>query len=130
MNNGAAVEEFLAGIEAGAIPARVLWADVVFDATVPNWRYTVRGAGAVHAELGKWYADPGRFCDLRRTTLPDGELVQLTLEWQQDGERHRCHQAHVLQLRHGRVARDTVWCGGRWPASLIAEMEAAASPDQ
>jgi len=24
----------------------------------------------------------------------------------------------------GRISLDRVWCGGRWPASLLAEMEA------
>jgi hypothetical protein len=32
---------------------------------------------------------------------------------------------HLLTIRDGRIAADTVLCGGRWPASLLAEMEAA-----
>jgi hypothetical protein len=30
-----------------------------------------------------------------------------------------------LYQRDGRIARDTVRCGGGWPASLLAEMEEA-----
>jgi hypothetical protein len=64
--------------------------------------------------------------DLKRTPLPDGELVEFTLAWTEDGVAHACHQAHILQLRDNRVSADTAFCGGRWPASLIAEMEHAA----
>jgi hypothetical protein len=32
---------------------------------------------------------------------------------------------HLLTVRGGLIAADTVFCGGRWPASLLAEMEAA-----
>jgi hypothetical protein len=116
----------LAGIEAGTIPIEVFCADVMLDATVPNWRFSTTGAEAVQDELSRWYADPGTFTDLRRSPLPDGELVEFTLTWEEDGVAHMCHQAHILRLRDGRVASDTAWCGGRWPAPLVAEMAAAA----
>ena len=120
------IDALLSGIEAGAVPA-VFSDDAMLDATVPNWRFTTRGAAGVRAELSRWFADPGRFEDLRRTPLPDGELVEFTLTWSEDGVEHMCHQAHVLRVSGHQVASDTAWCGGRWPAPLIAEM-AAASP--
>jgi len=97
------------------------------DATVPNWRYSTCGATAVQAELSRWYADPGTFGDVRRTALPDGALVEFSLTWHERGVTHMCHQAHILRLGHGLVAIDTVFCGGSWPAPLIAEMTAAAA---
>lgn len=121
-----AVDALLAGIEAGNVPQDVFSEDVVLDATVPNWRFSVHGAAALRAELGRWYADRGEFGDLRRVQLPDGELVEFTLTWQEDGVPHMCHQAHILRLENGRVAADTVFCGGRWPAPLIEEMAVAA----
>jgi hypothetical protein len=120
------IDALLAGIESGALPGGVFSQDAVLDATVPNWRFTTRGAGAVHAELSRWYADPGTFQDLRRNRLTDGELVEFTLMWEENGVTHMCHQAHILRLRDGLVASDTAFCGGRWPAPLIAEMAAAS----
>jgi hypothetical protein len=99
--------------------------DVVLDATVPHWHFVRRGHDAVRAELAHWFSDLGRFESLRRTPLPDGELVELELSWTEGGVPHACRQAHVLEVRAGRIARDTVWCGGRWPATLLAEMEDA-----
>ncbi|HYA44663.1 MAG TPA: hypothetical protein VED59_03590 [Acidimicrobiales bacterium] len=119
------IDALLAGIEAGAVPAGVFCEDVVLDATVPNWRFTARGAPAVRAELAHWFADPGDFVDLHRSRLDDGELVEFTLTWDEDGVTHMCHQAHIVRLRDGQIASDTAFCGGRWPASLIAEMAAA-----
>jgi ketosteroid isomerase-like protein len=122
------IERFLAAVERGApLGSDVLSEDVVLDATVPNWRFTVHGAPAVRDELVKWYAAPGRFEDLSRSSVPGGELVRFTLHWEEDGVPHAVHQAHVVSVRDGRVVRDEVWCGGRWPASLLAEMAAAAS---
>jgi hypothetical protein len=34
---------------------------------------------------------------------------------------------HLLTLADGLIAADTVMCGGRWPAGLLAEMEAAGA---
>jgi len=125
--NDEVVGRFLASIEAGGMPgADVLGDEVVLDATVPNWRFTVRGADAVGAELARWYADPGTFEDLTRTPVPGGELVTFTLRWVENGVPHAVHQAHVVAVDDGRVVRDQAWCGGRWPAELQAEMAAAA----
>lgn len=123
------IDTFLAGIEAGDISNDVFARDAVLDATVPNWRFTVRGGDAVRAELRKWYADPGHFDDVRRSPLADGELVEFDLRWEEGGVPHACHQAHVLRLRDGWIASATVWCGGRWPAALIEAMAAAGTND-
>jgi hypothetical protein len=121
-----AIDRFCAAIVAANVgEVDVFCEDVALDATVPNWHFVRRGRGAVRSELSGWYADPARFEMLRRTSLPDGELVQFDLAWEEGGVPHACHQAHVIALRDGLIARDTVWCGGRWPASLLADMEEA-----
>jgi hypothetical protein len=120
------IDQFCAAITDAAFgSAEVFCEDAVLDATVPNWHFVRRGQDVLRAELSRWFADPGRFETLRRTPLPDGELVEFDLTWVEVGVPHACRQAHVLHLRGGRIARDTVWCGGRWPASLLAEMEEA-----
>jgi ketosteroid isomerase-like protein len=120
------VSRFTASIESAGVATTDLFCeDVLLDATVPHWRFQVRGSEAVGAELGRWYAAPGQFEDLRRTPLTDGELVEFTLAWEEEGVPHASHQAHVLTVRDGRIAADRVWCGGRWPAALLAEMEEA-----
>jgi len=120
------IDRFCAAVAAATLSGADLFCeDVVLDATVPNWHFLRRGQAAVRAELSGWYADPGRFDTLHRTPLPDGELVAFDLSWEEGGVPHACRQAHVITLQDGRIARDTVWCGGRWPASLLAEMEEA-----
>jgi len=127
MSDNTVVDDLLAAITNADIPAMVFHDEAVLDATVPNWRYQVRTAPAVAAELAKWYAEPGRFQAVQRTRLPDGELVEFTLTWNEDGVEHTCHQAHILQLQENHIIKDTAWCGGRWPAPLVAEMQAAAN---
>lgn len=119
----AAIDRFLSGVEAGQLSGDVFSDDADLDATVPNWRFQVRGGDAVRAELARWYADPGKFLDLERTAIPGGELVEFTLTWMEEGVPHRVHQAHILQVAEGRVSRDTAFCGGRWTADLVQQME-------
>ncbi len=118
-----AIDRLLDGIEAGAIPDDVFADQAVFDATVPNWRFSLLGAQAIRDELARWYTDPGHFQQLGRTPLPDGELVEFTLTWTERDVEHTCHQAHVLQVANDRVLRHVAFCGGRWPAALVSEMQ-------
>ncbi len=121
------VERYLAAIEAGTVGScDALHPDVTLDATVPNWRFQVYGDTAVRAELARWYADAGAFAELKRTALPTGELVEYTLRWEEGGVPHASHQVHIVEVADGAIARDQVWCGGRWPASLLADMAEAA----
>ncbi len=121
-----AVDAFLAAVLAGRMDECGAYADdIVLDATVPNWRFTVRGADAVRAQYAGWFADPGRFESLRRLPHPGGEVVEYTLTWDEHGVHHAAHHMHLLEVVDGLIVADTVLCGGRWSASLLAEMEAA-----
>jgi hypothetical protein len=118
-----AVDQFLAAIQAGTIAGCGAWsADAVLDATVPNWRFQLTGPDAIRSEYAKWFADPGTFEDLRRLPTQDGEVLDYTLTWTEAGVPHAAHHAHILTVEDGLIAADTVLCGGRWPASLLAEM--------
>jgi len=120
------IEGFLAAVEAGSIASCDVWADgVVLDATVPDWRFRKVGVVALKEEYAHWFADPGRFEELRRIPTSDGEVVEYQLTWMENGVPHAAHHVHVLDVRDGRIVRDTVMCGGRWPAALLAEMQAA-----
>ena len=121
------VDALLTAITSATIAETDVFADdAVIDAVVPNWRFPIRGAAAIRAEFGDWYADPGRFEELRRTPVPDGELVEFTLGWDEGGVPHAARQIHVLTVEGEQIVADRVWCGGRWPASLRAEMDEAA----
>jgi hypothetical protein len=120
------IDGFLAAVAAGAIESCDVWtSDVVLDATVPDWRFRRDGVVALKAEYAHWFGDPGRFEELRRIPFPGGEVVAYLLTWVENGVPHAAHHVHVLDVRDGRIVRDTVVCGGRWPASLLAEMQAA-----
>jgi hypothetical protein len=130
-----AVERFLHAIESATIPACDVWsADATLDATVPNWRLHAAGADAIRAEYARWFADPGHFDEVRHYPVGAAgdaasggasDLIEYTLSWSENGVPHTAHHMHLLTVRDGRIVADTVMCGGRWPASLLAEMEAA-----
>ena len=128
MSGSPAIEKFLSAIETATIPGCDVWSpDATLDATVPNWRFRVSGADAIRGEYARWFADPGQFAELHRYPVSGGpsEVVEYTLSWTENGVPHAGHHVHLLTVRDDLIVADTVFCGGRWPASLLAEMEAA-----
>jgi hypothetical protein len=103
------------------------WADdAVLDAVVPGWRFNITGSERIEAQFKKWFRDPGELEEVRRRAFAGGEVVELTVTWTEGGVPHAARQVHVLELDDtGRIARDEMWCGGRWPAVLLAQIEAA-----
>jgi SnoaL-like domain len=128
MPDSPAIEKFLSAVESGTISGCDAWSDdATLDATVPNWRMQLAGADAIRAEYARWFADQGKFDELRRIASADGqhEVVEYTLSWTENGIPHAAHHVHLLTVRDNRIVADTAFCGGRWPASLLADMEAA-----
>ena len=125
-----AIDRFLDAVCGGAMAAAtdVYGDSVVLDATVPGWRFVLRGPHAVCGEYARWFAVTGDFTELRRQTTTDGEVVEYFLTWVEDGVAHGAHHVHLLTLDPvaDRIVQDHVFCGGRWPASLLADMNAPA----
>lgn len=122
------VDAFLEAIRSGSgVPPDLYAPDAVLDATVPGWRLEKLGPTDIVEEYAKWFADPGRLAELDRQLTRTGEVVSYTLTWEERGEPHAAHHCHVLVIdEQNRITRDTVWCGGRWGAQLLADMGAAA----
>jgi len=133
MSGSPVVDKFLHAIESATIPGADFWsADATLDATVPNWRLQLRGPDAIRAEYSRWFADPGHLHEVRRLPVGDpvagegaSEVIEYSLSWLENGVPHAAHHVHLLTVRDDHIVADTVFCGGRWPASLLADMEAA-----
>jgi len=121
-----AISRFVDAIAAGnGLPADLFADDATLDATVPNWRLEEHGAAAVAAQLSTWYRHRTRIERACARDITGGVALELDLGWEDDGVPHAAHQLHLLTVEHDRIAEDVVFCGGRWPAGLLAEMEAA-----
>lgn len=122
------VDRFLDAVRSARIDeaADDLWTETTtLAATVPNWRFHRTGAEQVRDTYRTWFADPGAFEQVRRSPVAGGEVVEYLLTWTEDGVPHAAHHVHWLEVVDDRIVADTVVCGGRWPAALLAEMEAA-----
>ena len=121
------VDRFLDAARAGrGVPAELFTAGAVLDATVPDWRFTERGAAAVAQQYSGWFADPGEFEELERFPTGDGEVVCYLLTWVERGVPHAAHHCHIFTVAgDGLIAHDRFFCGGRWDAGLLADMAAS-----
>jgi hypothetical protein len=121
------INRFLEAVASGAgVPLDLLADDVILDATVPNWRFTVRGPEAVARQYGKWFDAPAALEELERWPGEGGEVLTYVQSLEQDGVPHAAHHCHLLRFdANGRIARDRFFCGGRWDAARLAEMAAA-----
>ena len=125
----ATVDRFLEAVCAGTgIPTELYAPDAILDATVPGWRMSARGGEAIARQYQGWFADPGSFEELTRLPVDggQGEVVTYLLTWIEHGVPHAAHHGHLIRFApDGRIAADTVFCGGRWPAGLLAQMAEA-----
>jgi hypothetical protein len=121
------VDRFLDAISSGAgVPATLLAAEVVLDATVPCWRFTAQGAEAVVGQYRTWFGAPAAFEELERSAVSEGAVVAYLLTWEERGVPHAAHHCHILKIDgDGRIVRDRFFCGGRWDAARLAEIAAA-----
>lgn len=117
-------DRFLDAVCSGAgVPADLLAAETVLDATVPGWRFAAHGREAVARQYGGWFAAPAQFEELERSAFAGGEVVTYLLTWEENGVPHAAHHCHVLRFDgDGLIAGDRFFCGGRWDAARLAEM--------
>ena len=124
------IDRFLEAVVAGrgAEMAELLAPDAVLDATVPDWRFHLRGVEAIVAQYASWFGDPGRFEELDRHPTPDGEYVTYLIAAEDNGVPYAAHHCHRLTVdASGRITSDRFFCGGRWNATRLAEMAEADS---
>ncbi|MDQ4069691.1 MAG: hypothetical protein M3203_09540 [Actinomycetota bacterium] len=122
-----AIDHLLNAIRAGAgVPDHLFTPDAELDATVPNWRFSRRGAAALARQYREWFTHAAAFEELERHPFDGGEVVTYLLVWRSGGIAYAAHHCHVLRVDgNGRIAADRFFCGGRWSAALLAEMTAA-----
>ena len=118
------VDRLLAVVVGGEPGIDIFSSTAELDATVPGWRFSVTG-DAIRDQLARWFADPGQLEELERHVTPTGAILTYTVTWTEGGVPAAARQVHVLTVDGDRITRDQFWCGGRWPAPLLAEMEAA-----
>ena len=128
-----AVDRLLHAVETGtgASVAHAYASDAVLDATVPGWRFHLRGADGIARQFERWFADACRFEELERSPTPDGEVVVYLVAWEENGIPQAAHHCHVLTVDPvaDRIIGDRFFCGGRWNATRLAAMAEADNAD-
>ncbi len=121
-----AVDRFTAAIEAG-VRVGPASSPTTRSSTRPSptggGRSAARGRSPTPSPAGSPIPATSSCCGAPR--WPTARSLEFTLTWEENGVPHACHQSHHLTLRDGSIVADTVFCGGRWNAALLAEMAEA-----
>ena len=124
--NANVIDRFLHNVQtAGFADSDVFAEDAVSDSTPPMWRLQKYGEAALRDQYARWFDYPAELSELRRTPLPDGELVEYTRTWIEEGVPHKGHHIHRFTVFDDKIVEDAHWCGGRFPESLLEEIAAA-----
>ena len=131
---GAAIIAFLDAVQSGEWrDMEVLYApDAIFDGTVPEWHFTIQGAGTVIEELGRWFPATATLSDVRIEPTVHGAAIEFERRWNRAGEMDTppemvgVRQAHILKIVHGRIVEQRAHCSGIWDAATFATIEAEA----
>jgi hypothetical protein len=122
-----AIDGFLAEVLRGSMSSTHYAPRAVLDAVVPGWRLAAEGPASIVEQYRRWFRHPARFADLRRLPTATGEVIEYTLTWTEDGVAHTGRHVHLIDLDDttSAIVSDHVWCGGRWPADLLAQIDQA-----
>ena len=121
-----AVDRFLEAVGGAGFAGTEAFAEnAVSDSTVPNWRLQLHSGPEIRAKYSAWFDYPATLAEVRRTPLPDGELLEYTRSWTQDGVPHKGHHIHRFKIVNDQIVEDAHWCGGRWNEGILKEITAA-----
>lgn len=135
MDAPAAVRTLLTAVETGDwSPVKdVVTDDVVYEATVPGWHFSMGGTDEVLAELATWTEQhPWRVHDVRLTRTESGVLAEMELRGRCPGDGdHAPHEeatrnALVFELADDRITELRLTCAGDWDEETIARIESEA----
>jgi hypothetical protein len=129
----AAIDRFLRAVESGdwAGLEPYLTEDVLYDASVPGWRYRRIGRPVVLQELGVAWTGKHtwRIVELHVSPTTDGAVVDLELRGRCPGDEDHpaheeaCRMANIFRLDDGRICEHRFYCCGEWDEETIRRID-------
>lgn len=125
-----AVTAFLRGLQTGEWDGMegFLTPDVLYDATVPGWRYQYEGVERVVREYREEWTGrhPWRVAECQVHPTPDGAVVDLEARAGSPGAEEAFRQANIFRLDGGRIAEHRFYCCGEWDDATLRAIDEGA----
>ena len=114
--NDELVERLRTFLETNEVPPGLFTEDVVTDMNVPLWRFQLRGARSVAAQLEQDGPHQRVFEEHDVTHTPDGFLVQFAWRTKPGPgyDSHYSRGVYIATVTGGLISRITVHCSGDW----------------
>jgi hypothetical protein len=97
--------------------------ETVFDASVPGWRFRLRGPEQIVSQLYHWWPTPGELPASRITPTAEGVVLEFERHWFEDGERCGGRQVHVLVLDGESLRELRITCAGKLDEQTLRDID-------
>ena len=104
----------------------VLTDDVFLDGHPPQWRFQLQGRAAFAAWLQEYSPHGHEETVVRTVPTTTGFVTELAGRFLDNGVEMTDRQIMLCEVRDGRIAALTVYCGGDWDPELRARHAAEA----
>ena len=111
-------------LETGTPPDDLFTPDVFCDFTMPQWRLQFQGIEAVVGGRKTGHPTAGRVPRSRFDTTPNGFVLEVEEEWDQDGESWYCRELFRADVADGAISGLSVYCTGDWDRERVARHRA------
>lgn len=85
--------------------------DALFDINLPQWRFQLRGPGAIRQQLDEWHPIAPDLVEWNLRPTSWGAVVELAL-WEGDDHGLYSRSVHLFDLHGERIARHVMYCIG------------------
>lgn len=105
--------------------------DVLYDASVPGWRYQYRGRDRVLQEYRDEWTGTYRWTVVELDAVVDGDGAFVLIEMHGvprdgDGDPVVCRLSNLFRLEDGRIASHRYTCCGEWDPKTVQHIAAHA----
>lgn len=126
------VKLFLSGLQTGDWTGieEQLAANVLYDASVPNWHYQYEGRDRIaHEYRSEWTGrHPWRVAQLNVECCQSGAVVvDFEVRWGETGSEEACRMANIFRFDHERrIAEHRLYCCGEWDPETVRNVDMSA----
>jgi hypothetical protein len=121
----AVVEDFLAFLQTGEVPAGLFASDAFADLSLPTWRVQAQGVDDLIALRRVGHPALGRVPRYRLDATPTGFVLEWEETWVDGGQQWYCREMCRADVSEAGITNLSIYCTGDWDEARVAAHRAS-----